>query len=886
MSENGASPSKASYWSYWGKADAESFHPLVCHCLDVAAVGRVLFNHDKALELRFVRFLGAGATEALVSLLPFHDLGKFHPTFQTLRPDLVDRLGRTNTARAYDVRHDARGEEFWRGGLFRELEQNGLIRVRAAEGLNARKSLDVLMAPLFGHHGQPARTEQYGIPRPPRAELKDACAFANDWLAIRGPVRLSLEDQHAARYASWLTAGWAVLNDWIASNSAWFPYDPSADSLVSYWHKACERAEAAVLEAGILPKQFRSRASVSTLFPFLENATLSPSQTFADAFDPPREPSLLVLEDMTGSGKTEAALTLAQRYLAEGLADGVYVALPTMATANAMHDRVVAVARQLFEEPNDADGGLVLAHSATYLKSVLDHERHGDDDYDASERSVSQLARSWLHDSRKKALLAPLGVGTVDQALLASLPAKHGTLRLFGLHRKLLIVDEVHAYDSYTAELLVSLLRFHRALGGHAILLSATLPMRLKAKLASVYQPIETNDVADDFPSVLLAHSEAIHQYAPGHRPGTERAQTVTFVHDTSAVIERLASAARSHRCACWIRNTVSDAIEAAGWLAERGITPKLFHARFMLGHRLAIESEVLSLAGKRSRSDTRGGVVVVSTQVIEQSVDVDFDELVTDIAPIDLLIQRAGRHRRHSRDQHGNPADHDQRGPGEVVVLAPEWSEDPPAPWLRGPLAKTRFVYPNLGELWRSQQVLQAHGELRLPEKARELVEHVYGPDALDGLPPALQGSVERALGQGIADRGLALFNVLEPDDGYAVDKGQWLPDTVTPTRLGQPSTTLRLVDSEDGTPLYPHPRIGWSLSEVRARGVLANRPDDFERVKAFVATMPDESRYSVTLPMRRSSSGSWSGRAVDDKGQTVHFNYSESIGLQAEQE
>ncbi|WP_419602660.1 DEAD/DEAH box helicase, partial [Thiolapillus sp.] len=189
------------------------------------------------------------------------------------------------------------------------------------------------------------------------------------------------------------------------------------------------------------------------------------------------EPQLFILEDVTGSGKTEAALILAARLMAAGQAQGLYIGLPTMATANAMYDRMSTVYERLYR-PGEPRPSLILSHSARHLSESFQQSllaaQASATHYGEEESIVAQCNR-WLADNRKKALLADVGIGTIDQALLAVMPARHQSLRLLGLVGKVLILDEVHAYHAYTSEPLKRLIRFHAALGGSVILLSATL---------------------------------------------------------------------------------------------------------------------------------------------------------------------------------------------------------------------------------------------------------------------------------------------------------------------------------------------------------------------------------------------------------------------------
>ena len=286
--------------------------------------------------------------------------------------------------------------------------------------------------------------------------------------------------------ASWLVAGLAVTADWLGSNQQWFPYwDGDPLSCESYWHNiALHRANTALVESGLVPSIPASFRGITEIFDSISEPT--PLQRLAETMELAQGPQLIVVEEVTGGGKTEAALTFSARLLANRTGDGIYLALPTMATADAMHHRVERIYRRLFTD--SATPSLVLAHSMAAFTMALERANQTDTGYGNKEHdSASDHCTAWLADSRKKALLAHVGVGTIDQALLGILPARHQSLRLWGLLGKVLIADEVHACDAYVTNLLKTLLKFHAAFGGSAILLSATLPQAQRAEFVTAF---------------------------------------------------------------------------------------------------------------------------------------------------------------------------------------------------------------------------------------------------------------------------------------------------------------------------------------------------------------------------------------------------------------
>ena len=374
----------------------------------------------------------------------------------------------------------------------------------------------------------------------------------------------------------------------------------------------------------------RKRASPATPAPFHRMTELfdnvvepTPLQQLAESTKLVHGPQLIVIEEVTGGGKTEAALTLAVRLLAAGEANGMYLALPTMATADAMHRRVEHVYRRFFAHGTSAS--LVLAHSMAAFSLDLERTNTTDTGYGLKEHdSASSHCTAWLADSRKKALLAHVGVGTIDQALLGILATKHQSLRLWGLLGKVLIADEVHACDAYVTGLLKTLLKFHAAFGGSAILLSATLPQSQRAGLVAAFiegagtaAPAIT---ATAYPLVTHVSTQEVQETPVAARPTSRRAVRVEVLPDLPTALERLRAALQGGGCACWVRNTVADVLEAYTLCVKEigAINVLLYHARFALTDRLRIGAEVLKRFSKESTAADRRGRLVIATQVVD----------------------------------------------------------------------------------------------------------------------------------------------------------------------------------------------------------------------------------------------------------------------------
>lgn len=913
---------------YWGKAGrlddgGLSYHPLVYHCLDVAAVGQVLLQSDLSLLRKLTENFKI-AESTLLGSIPFflslHDIGKFSEGFQNIYPDLFRRLRGRSSDRRYDTRHDSLGFLLWNDHLWERIWEEDWFRLRAngkeqPSARKCRKALEPWGRAVAGHHGEPPKeadglrlrvSQHFG-----EMEKADAVTFARIAVGLfltgdrckefQGMV-LRDESRDSAPRACWLLAGLAVLCDWIGSDETYFPFRPARLTLGEYWTRyALRGAEAALPASGVLPTRVASRMGMDILFP--EIGSPSPLQEYASRCPLAEGPQLFILEEATGAGKTEAALVLAHRLMANGNAEGIFIGLPTMATANAMYARVAEAYRRMF-----ADSGtpsLVLAHSSRHLSklfrdSILPKEtRRTESRATGVENGAAQCAQ-WLGDSRKKAMLADAGAGTLDQVLLGALPSRHQSLRLLGVSRKVLIVDEVHSYDVYMLLLLGNLLRFHASLGGSAILLSATLPRSIRQRLADVFCealgrpafPIESTR----YPLVTRVDRSAGGEDAVENGPGTKRTLSVNLVHDVEAVESLLRQTAREGRCACWVRNTVSDAIvgyDRLGKEIERE-NLLLFHGRFAMEDRLKKEEKVLETFGKGGDASRRRGKILIATQVVEQSLDLDFDVMVTDLAPIDLVVQRAGRLHRHPRDREGKlltgPDRRDMREAPLLHIFSPPLEDDPRDGWYKSFFPRGANVYPDHGRLWLTARLLANRGGWRIPDDARDLLEAVYGEDPFEEIPRGLSRRSAVAEGQALANASVALMNSLKLDEGYAATPGQWLDDTKALTRLGDLHTTVRLARCLGKTlsPWSDAQRYAWDLSQVSVRSAWIHSeaipPELQEEVDRAKETMPDRGKWSVLVPLFDLGNGKWRGQACDAGEKIVAVNYDKETGLAIE--
>lgn len=888
----------ASIYRYWGKVCSKeekgpTYHLLLYHCLDVAAVGRTILERQQAL-LQQLGDLSWKNSELFLNwstfLLAIHDIGKFADGFQNLKPALLQQLQKRSTQTPYNELHDTLGYRFCQKYVTTVIK----TEMYGHECDIIEEDLWDLLEPWFcavtGHHGRPPKLSTYPMPintQFPVRIREDALTFVKEIITIflSGGLTFQLEaydDLYTTfKHVSWLMAGLAVAADWIGSNRLWFHYCIDSMPLADYWNDvALPQAATAVEESGLSTVGISPVTGMRHIFSDICLPT--PLQRLVENVEISTGPQLFIIEEVTGGGKTEAAIILAHRLMAKGLADGLFLALPTMATANAMHKRVQKIYRKLFIE--NSDPSFILAHSASKMTLDLERKNLIDKGYSNYETSASLDCAAWLADSRKKALLAHVGVGTIDQVLLAILAVRHQSLRLLGLARKVLIVDEVHACDAYVHRLLCALLNFHSAQGSSVVLLSATLPQAMRTQFiksfaegaGKKFDSVETNQ----YPLLTHFSTEDVRELHVAPCIQGSRHVEVRPLHCVDEVDEMLESSLGAGGCACWVRNTVYDALQSYNnWVKKLGEDRvMLFHARFTLYDRLKIEEKVNSHFGLNSQETDRRGALLIATQVVEQSLDLDFDFMTSDLAPIDLLIQRAGRLHRHVR------------GPRKLPVLGiymPKLVEEAGSDWFREMFPRAAGVYRHHGQLWLTARWLYEHRGFSMPDDARKMIEWVYGFQSQTEIPEDLQLIEEQAVGEDSAESSLGWLNSLKFSEGYRPTTINWQQDISAPTRLGEPTVTVRLVRLDDNR-LVPwaaeNTGHDWELSQVSIRQSqiaqedLSYMPDS---VAAARQTMPDAGRHSIVVPMHNSE-GTWKGRAINAKGEIVNLTYSSIAGLE----
>lgn len=502
-----------------------------------------------------------------------------------------------------------------------------------------------------------------------------------------------------------------ILCDWVASSEGFqaekLP-ESEDDALLVMLRK---RARDILSDYGLIAekeKAYPRAEGFSAMFPEIPATGMRPLQRACEALDE-QKAVLTIIEAPMGEGKTETALYIAGILCETWHKRGIYMALPTAATSNQMVDRV----RRLLEAHQS--GSARLLHSMAWL---LDEKSLPEKGFNMDNAEDAQSAEDWLRPLRR-GMLSENAVGTVDQAMAAALRIKYGFLRLAGLSNKVLIIDEIHAYDVFMSTIIARLLEWCWVLTIPVIMLSATMQDKQKKKYLACYG-IDSPKLSEAYPLITQVTEEGAIQQIPV--PGTHMRGAVLFRPQCcGASLEQMVhltlDRAANGGCICIMLNTVRQAQAVYRELKAKGETQvMLFHARFTARRRAEIERTCLNLFGKSRKRPER--MILVCTQVVEQSLDVDFDAMITQLAPMDLLLQRAGRVHRHS----GNRRPVGMETP-VVDVLVPEAGATQA---IDKRYIQIGSVYPTC-VMKNTERMLQHDRSVMIPDDVRACVEEAY---------------------------------------------------------------------------------------------------------------------------------------------------------------
>jgi len=720
---------------FWAKRRADSdVYPLLYHMIDTAAVTQELWDkslHASARSIisREIGFSGAEARRLVGFWAGLHDIGKASPCFQcqdgTVRQELQKR-GFTTSGN--DVKHGVITTYLLKGYLTDSLGTDFAYKIATTVG---------------GHHGIFPCSAEVNRVQPDTELWQEAqrrlFEIFGQLCEVDSSSSITLKSSPS--FFMFL-AGLTSVADWIASNERFFPYkvEHYTQEHLSYARKQARLALDKLGWTGWKPPSAPSQ--IQLLFPFITDIRPLQQEAIAIASTLRAQPGLVIIEAPTGEGKTEAAMYLADSWMAQAKQKGCYFALPTMATSDQMFSRVKDFLSGRYQ---DKRVNLMLLHGHAALSAEFEsikssettftaEDVHGKGGYDGAPSGV--VASEWF-TYRKRGLLAPFGVGTVDQVLLAVLQTRHVFVRLFGLANKTIIIDEIHAYDAYMTTLLERLLEWLAALDSSVVMLSATLPKQRRNALLKAYEK-GLNKSDEDIPAEVAEVKYPRISWTAGNRysaksiatsPQSVKKLKLQWADGNQSKDEecfelgrKLQEALSEGGCAAIICNTVSQSQKVYSALkpyfpgkAEDG-KPELdlLHARYLFGDRKEREERTLKRFGKDS-TYRPSRAVLIATQVIEQSLDLDFDLMITEMAPVDLLLQRAGRLHRHERPR-----------PRKLKK---------PVLWICQPAMKdgipnfgggTEWVYdPHV--LLRSWLAIKDKTMIEIPDGVEDLIEEVY---------------------------------------------------------------------------------------------------------------------------------------------------------------
>lgn len=740
----------------WAKKreSAEGFLwlPLVVHLKDTAGVMRFLWQHWVSAGQKKIisRSLKGGdidkesmAENLVCFLAAVHDLGKCTPVFQTqkgyqnsqdLDAALLERLERAGFTGLTEIAKNYFDEDA------RKRSHHTVVGEFLLRYFGVRQDIASIVG---AHHGKPVDTEivvtnlrvypaycfqeEQGICKEiwlgmQKRIIEDALK-ENGFVNSRGEADISLLPE-VSMPAQVLFSGLIIMADWIASNEEYFPLIRLEEEvprnidgrLQAGMKKWCRQNPVDLLEIigepcadayyqkrfGFMPRDFQRK-----IFDTIANTD---------------EPGIFILEAPMGGGKTEAALAAAEELMAKKKFDGLFFGLPTQATSNGIFPRINEWLENLADEYGAMEK-MKLMHGKAALNTIQEEllaGLHVDEEYGSG-----VLTAQWFA-GKKTAILSDAVVGTVDHFLLTALKQKHLALRHLGFSKKIVIIDEVHAYDAYMEVFLSCAIEWMAAYGIPVVLLSATLPAEIRKTLILAYLRGQVHGIgkkgkgeyaavfqSESYPLLTYTDKGKIYQEKDFVKEKDWRITVHKLAEENLA--ELLKSLLAHGGIAGIIVNTVRRAQNLFGQLSEIfGSDVHMLHAKFIDTDRMAKEKLLLECIGKGAERPQRA--IIIGTQVLEQSLDIDFDVLITDLCPMDLLLQRTGRLHRHkiSRPQGLSK-------PALYVMGQSDTLE-----FDRGSSA----VYGDY-LLARTQRMLPA-SELFVPRDISPLVQRVYGEEKL----------------------------------------------------------------------------------------------------------------------------------------------------------
>lgn len=736
-----------------GKETKEAWLPLWMHLRDTAGIMKKLASQWVPEAVYAASGLEYGQfRKAAIFLGAIHDIGKATSYFQSV----ITRFCPERLEVIADIGFLV-NKEYRAAGKTPHAHAGQWILQSEKSVLRVHESLAMVVG---AHHGKPISEEEYQeeedllqlYPVNFYGTEKDAQAkgfWKDSWRDILGEalelagVSSVFELPELSLKAQVLISGLLIVADWIASNPTYFPLLRSDDcGEERLYPKRVNNG----WERAAFPEGWHSEINTMDEASFQERFGFSPNEVqkcMLEVIGHSENPGIFILEAQMGIGKTEAALGAAEMLASRKQESGIFFGLPTQATSNGLFARLHEWGTKVSEETTTA---IRLAHSSAEFQDDY-HQLMMQGKAEVEEDGLEQERLSihpWFQGN-KRALLADFVIGTVDQFLMASLKRKHFMLRHIGLAGKVVVIDECHAYDAYMNEYLDRSLQWMAAYGVPVILLSATLPALRRRELAEGYAKAYSkyrlgkrkpqiqyasgdwdNNIA--YPLLTWTDGERIEQIKIEQK-AVQKKVRLRYVDSIENMIDLLKERLEDGGCACIIANTVKAAQEIYSECTDKveGMDVILYHAQFTMPDRSRKEKAMLKRMGKASRDIDRNGLILIGTQVLEQSLDYDADIMVTQLCPMDLLLQRIGRLHRHERDSEAEGYSRPNRlcRPECIILRNGEGDYDD----------GSRVVYGDY-LLMRTKQILdnsensEREIEIKLPEDIAVFTQKVYNEE------------------------------------------------------------------------------------------------------------------------------------------------------------
>jgi len=686
--------------SFWAKTlpDGSPGLSVRDHCVNVGSVAECLL-------LRAGRAIQDVLPDGAATLAALHDVGKISTGFQSKCPAWLAQAGLAEAAQRERWRENSESDHAKVSQFFLQqvMKPSGTQLWGVAAGVHHGR--------IFGRRVSESECER--IAEREAWENEEREKLLAEIVAIFGALPGQPPQGNLADL--WCLAGLISVADWIGSNESFFPCDRGLELEES--REAAARALDQIHWQGgaVRPRTFGDLFGGYSPMP-LQRALHEECQT----------PGLFIVEGPMGCGKTEAALWASHRLISSGANDGMYFALPTQVTSNRIHQRVAPFLRAALADA----ANLRLAHGASWLEENQTWRLHPSDSSDPLAAAHVREGRSWFASS-KHAMLARFGVGTVDQALQGVVAVKHFFVRRFGLAGKVVILDEVHSYDVYTGTLICQLIQELLALRCSVIVLSATLTTARRQELIAAAGGQASSADSLAYPLVTVARADAAVIEIPVESPVSRELHLKTMALSEEKILQECIERAEAGQHVLYLRNTVAEAQEtcrkAKGAARDTHVEVATLHSRFPFFRRLELEGCWLERLGKQRAEDGKGSLLI-ATQVVEQSVDIDLDFIVTDLAPTDMLLQRMGRLWRHERKDR-------RASQPEFWINVPTVDRHAPGGTLKKAFGRSGLVYAPY-VLLRTAEVFDGRESMVLPDQIREVLEATYAERA-DGEEP-----------------------------------------------------------------------------------------------------------------------------------------------------